>query len=391
MESEKDLKENIEKYNHILAQRLEWLDGMKNHLIGPEYIKEEKDSKKKKIAIIYDVDGWAFNNIARIVKEKLSDYYEIDIFPKSVFTDNVVRLMFLAKRYDLVHLLWRGMFSELEGEFVKGYIESLGYKYEEFIEEFVNKINMTTSVYDHSFLDKESFWITESFIKYSKGYTTSSSKLFNIYNDLDIDKKPHSMVSDGVDLKRFKPKNLERFKNIKDRKILIGWVGNSEFTDSENDDDLKGVRKIINPAIEGLIKEGYPIEKKFADKADGYILHEKMPDYYNSIDVYICGSKQEGTPNPVLESMASGVPIISTDVGIVRDAFGNEQKGYILEERSKEELKKKIIKLIENPEIFEILSKENLNQIKEWTWDIKCSEFKEFFDYHINKFEENKK
>ena len=168
------------------------------------------------------------------------------------------------------------------------------------------------------------------------------------------------VISDGVDIEKFKPNNLERFNydNIKNRTIKIGWVGNSEFTDSEGDSDLKGVRKIIRPVLEELIQDNYPIEIKFADRKDGFIPHDKMPDYYNSIDIYICGSKNEGTPNPVLESMACGVPIISTDVGIVRDAFGTKQKKYILEERNKECLKSKIIELLKDKSQFEELSKE---------------------------------
>ena len=135
---------------------------------------------------------------------------------------------------------------------------------------------------------------------------------------------------------------------------------------------------------EELIQEGYPIELKFADRKEGYIPHDKMPDYYNTIDVYICASKNEGTPNPVLESMASGVPIISTNVGIVRDAFGEKQKNFILEERSKQNLKNKLITLLNNKELFEELSKENLEQIKQWTWEEKCKQFKEFFEKNLN-------
>ena len=118
---------------------------------------------------------------------------------------------------------------------------------------------------------------------------------------------------------------------------------------------------------------------KFADRKEGYIPHDKRPDYYNSIDLYICASKNEGTPNPVLESMATGVPIISTDVGIVRDAFGEKQKDFILKERTKEALKAKLQYLLENLNIVEELSKENLNQIQNWSWENKCQQFKEFF------------
>ena len=345
----------------------------------------EKKTGKKKIAIVYDIDGWAFSNIAKQIQTYLSKDFEIDIFPVSVFDDNAVKLVLLAERYDLVHCLWRGLLSCLDYEFARGYIYNMGLTFEEFMDKYYSKAIFTTSVYDHKFLDEENFETTKSFTRYAKNYTVSSTILKDIYNTLEVDKKPMAVISDGVDTEKFKPKNLERFqlKNLQNRKLKIGWVGNSEFTDSEGDSDLKGVRKIIKPALEELIQEGYPIELKFADRKEGYIPHEKMPDYYNSIDVYICASKNEGTPNPVLESMASGVPIISTDVGIVRDAFGKKQKEFILKERTKQELKNKLIMLLANKEQIEELSKENLEQIKEWTWEKKCEQFKNFFEENL--------
>lgn len=344
-----------------------------------------KTSKKKRIAIVYDSEGWAFCNIANNIKKYLSEDFDITIFPLSVFDDNVVKLILLAQQFDLVHCLWRGLLSSLDYEYPRGYIYNMGLTFEEFKQNYLEKVNITTSVYDHQFLDEASFENTKLFAKYTKNYTVSSTILHDIYNELEIDKKPMAVISDGVDLTKFKPDNLERFKqsNLEKRKIRFGWVGNSEYIDSEGDSDLKGVRKIIKPVLEELIEEGYPIEFKFADRKDGLIPHDKMPDYYNSIDVYICASKTEGTPNPILESMASGLPIISTNVGIVRDAFGEKQKKYILKEQSKEALKQAIIELLDDKKQFEELSEENLKQIQGWTWQKKCEQFKEFFEKNL--------
>ena len=65
------------------------------------------------------------------------------------------------------------------------------------------------------------------------------------------------------------------------------------------------------------------MEKYFADRQIRMIPHDKMAEYYSKIDLYICTSKIEGTPNPVLESMACGVPIISTDVSDIKN-FADE-------------------------------------------------------------------
>ena len=331
----KIIPETYEMTNAVFQEKMELLFDLEKKIQFDNNFPNKK-SNKKRIAIVYDIDGWAFCNIANEIKKYLSKDFDITIFPVSVFNDNIVELLFIANQFDLVHCLWRGLLSCLDYEYVRGYIYNMGFTFEEFKKKYIEKVNITTSVYDHKFLDKESFETTKSFAKYAKNYTVSSTILKDIYDELDLDKKPMAVISDGVELTKFKPNNLERFKedNIQNRKIKFGWVGNSEFTDSEGDSDLKGVRKIIKPALEELIQEGYPIELKFADRKDSLIPHSKMPDYYNSIDVYICASKNEGTPNPVLESMASGVPIISTNVGIVRDAFGEKQKKFILKERS---------------------------------------------------------
>ena len=371
--------------NITFEEEMKLLFDMEEKFKYENNISKDRNQKKKKIAIVYDVDGWAYCNIAKKKKKYLSKDFDIDIFPVSVFFDNIIELILLADRYDLVHCLWRGLLSSLDYEYARGYIFNMGLTFEEFMENYYNKTNITTSVYDHKFLDEENFEITKSFAKYAKNYTVSSTILRDIYNELDIDKKPTAVISDGVDITKFKPEKLERFdlENISNRKIKVGWVGNSEFTDSEGDSDLKGVRKIIKPALEELIEEGYPIELKFADRKEGYIPHDKMPDYYNSIDLYVCASKNEGTPNPVLESMASGVPVVSTNVGIVRDAFGEKQKNFILKERSKEDLKAKLVELLEHKEKFKELSEENLKQIKDWTWEKKCYQFRDFFNQNM--------
>ena len=325
---------------------------------------------KPKILLVVDTKGWAFDNIAKEIKKNLSNY-------------NIVKILILGKKYDLVHFFWRGEISWIYGEYSKWYIERIGFSYEQFVEDFLKGTNITTSVYDHMLLEKNNLKETEFIIQNVKGYTVSSKKLYDIYTKIKDIKKPNLVVQDGVDLELFKPFNKDRFENIKNKEIRIGWVGNSKFTDSENDDDLKGLRKIIIPTLSELKDEGYNIIEYFADRNDKMIPHEEMPNYYNEIDLYICASKTEGTPNPVLEAMACGIPIISTDVGIVPEVFGKKQKEFILKERSKECLKSKIIELLNNRELFDELSKENLNQIKKWSWKEISMKFKKFFDENL--------
>jgi hypothetical protein len=184
------------------------------------------------------------------------------------------------------------------------------------------------------------------------------------------------VIENGVDLELFEPRNPERFYREKDE-IIVGWAGNSKW--GNDGVDHKGLETIIKPAIESLRAEGVAVRGYFADRQERWIPHSEMNDYYNSIDIYVCASDIEGTPNPALESMACGVPVISTDVGIIPQLFGRLQQNYILPERTIEQLKIKLRELAANPQKREALSKENLREIKKWSWEKKCQDWDKFF------------
>ena len=107
-----------------------------------------KDSKPK-IAIIVDVEGWAYYNNALEIKKNLTDYYDIDIIPIDIFNENIVKVFILTTDYDLTYFMWRGAISWLYSETSREYIEDLGYEFEEFLQEFVRSRNITTGVYNN--------------------------------------------------------------------------------------------------------------------------------------------------------------------------------------------------------------------------------------------------
>jgi glycosyltransferase involved in cell wall biosynthesis len=105
-----------------------------------------------------------------------------------------------------------------------------------------------------------------------------------------------------------------------------------------------------------------------------------MPTFYGGIDVYCCASIAEGTPNPVLEAMASGVPVVSTDVGIVPEVLGPLQHRFILRQRSATELAAVIERLLGAPSSLLELAQENLDSIRAWDWAERARSYAEFFN-----------
>lgn len=51
----------------------------------------------------------------------------------------------------------------------------------------------------------------------------------------------------------------------------------------------------------------------------GRVPHEEMPAWYRSADVFVLPSEFDNSPNVVLEAIASGLPVIATEVGGLRE------------------------------------------------------------------------
>ncbi|MBY4898117.1 glycosyltransferase [Cupriavidus sp. AU9028] len=336
-----------------------------------------------KVALVIDVDFWAFGNIARQVSRYLADEFEFVVIPVGVVS-NINQVLMLTQGCRIVHFFWREVPRQIGSEYYYSYAESLGFTGEEFDQLYLHDKLITTSVYDHLLLEPEEVELRAPMYRdLIAGYTVSSQRLHGIYSALPGYPAPTEVTEDGVDLGLFRPQNLSRFDNVAARPLRVGWVGNSKW--EARTEDFKGLHTLLKPALEELAAEGWNIMPLYADRQDGFIPHHLMPDYYAQIDVYVCPSKIEGTPNPVLEAMACGVPVISTDVGIVPQAFGPLQKEFMLPERSKEALKVQLRKLLADPSCLRRLSDENLQSIQDWSWEIKAQKFRHFFHAVLNR------
>jgi len=67
--------------------------------------------------------------------------------------------------------------------------------------------------------------------------------------------------------------------------------------------------------------------------------------------VYVLPSYREGTPRTVLEAMAMGRPIITTDAPGCRETVTNGENGYLVPVQDSESLYQKMVQLVESPEL----------------------------------------
>jgi len=72
---------------------------------------------------------------------------------------------------------------------------------------------------------------------------------------------------------------------------------------------------------------------------------------YAGLDIVCLTSLNEGTPVSLIEAMAAAKPVISTDVGGVKDIVEHEKNGLLVASGNIDEYADAVIKLIKNPDM----------------------------------------
>jgi glycosyltransferase involved in cell wall biosynthesis len=89
-----------------------------------------------------------------------------------------------------------------------------------------------------------------------------------------------------------------------------------------------------------------------------YLGHiDDMPNLLNKIDIAVLPSAREGLPKSLIEALACGIPIITTDVPGCREVVENGFDGILIQYGRPLELKQAIEFLISNPEKYNRFSK----------------------------------
>lgn len=92
--------------------------------------------------------------------------------------------------------------------------------------------------------------------------------------------------------------------------------------------------------------------------------------FYSMSSVYVLPSYREGTPRTVLEAMAMGRPIITTDTQGCRETVLNGTNGFLVPVRNSEAIAEKMVWFINHPEKLSEMGK-NSRQYAEEKFDVK--------------------
>lgn len=86
-------------------------------------------------------------------------------------------------------------------------------------------------------------------------------------------------------------------------------------------------------------------------------------EIYREAEIVVLTSDWEGTPNVVLEAMASGLPVVATKVGDLPNFVDEGETGYLARTEDEQKLVAALLKLLHNPNLREALGRRAREQI----------------------------
>ncbi len=134
------------------------------------------------------------------------------------------------------------------------------------------------------------------------------------------------IIPNGVDMEMFVPMDAEACRK------KLGWE--------------EGGKHILFPADPDRMEKDFPLAQETV-KLSGkditihvfrQVEHKDTVLHYNAADVVLMTSKWEGSPNAIKEAMACCRPIVSTDVGDVKERLSGVEGCYVTETRDPNEL-----------------------------------------------------
>ena len=224
----------------------------------------------------------------------------------------------------------------------------------------------------------------------TKDYIAIISKKYAISKDKII------VIPYGVDLNNFKSMSVKLHNPI--RLLFVG-----RLTKQKNIPLLiKSFKKIIDNNdfnIElHIVGEGEDKNKiilliktlKLDNRVvlHGSLIGNKLHKIYLNSDIFILSSMYESFGIVLIEAMASGLPIVASNIPAVRNVVENNKTGLLVK-TTPEDFSKAIEKLLMNSKLREKLIENGLEEVKKYNWDKIVSKFEWIYKEVI--YDNNKK
>lgn len=207
---------------------------------------------------------------------------------------------------------------------------------------------------------------------YHKEVNVKKEKLKLLYNDINLErfnpvdliKKDEIRKELSLPLDKLIILVVHRLSPVRKTDYYLPYIINKKVFDNKN-------AQIIvigeGPEKEGLLNE---VKSKNYEKYIKFIGAKPNSDiekYYRAANIFLNPSYTEGFPRVIIEAMASGLPVVSTDAGGTRDLFESLQNDFVSAKEDRDKLKENLTYLLNNYNLKDNLVAENIQKVKEFS------------------------
>jgi len=247
---------------------------------------ESEGRSKIRVAMFYDEEGWAWWIRSHAIKRSLSSDIEVDILHLHTVVD--------PDEYDFLLIFDHNIVKEVRGT------KAIP----------TEKIILANScpLYIHD---------ADAALK-QNNFPAAIVNNLSAYNLVQSDSRWHC-CENGVDTSLFCP------PIIKPTSFVAGWVGHSKSIGQKGLEIIQEACRLADVPL--LIVDANDKPKNSKANSQEWL----RDNLYHKVSVYLCASLYEGTPNPALEALSCGLPVITTRVGNMPELIRNGVNGYIVE------------------------------------------------------------
>jgi glycosyltransferase involved in cell wall biosynthesis len=105
-------------------------------------------------------------------------------------------------------------------------------------------------------------------------------------------------------------------------------------------------------------------------KFTGKLSPDEVVELYESADIMLNPTTVDNMPNSVLEALAVGIPVVTTDVGGIPFIVSDNQTALLVDVNNPEMMANKVEQLIIDPGLYEILVLNGVKEVEKYAWDV---------------------
>ncbi len=115
--------------------------------------------------------------------------------------------------------------------------------------------------------------------------------------------------------------------------------------------------------------------------------HRNLLPVYSAFDIFVLSSLREGLPNSILEAMALGLPVVTTDVAGAKELVVNGETGFVVPQKDSEGLARAIVTLLADHEYRDRMGKAGRERIEsEFCFSKRLRRIEDLYDRVLKRY-----